>query len=92
MNVFIEEDFSVLNKIQFFTAKKDNKGRFLIPGFIRRNLGIKFNTQIRLGIELCGVLRFYKLSVDSKGRIYCPSIKSESLLSVELVDSRGVFN
>ena len=91
MNVFIEEDFSVLNKIQFFIAKTDKKGRVLIPGFIRRNLGIKYNTQIRLGIELCDGLRFYIRSVDSKGRIYFPLIKSDCLLSVELVDSRGVF-
>ncbi|MCK5474853.1 MAG: AbrB/MazE/SpoVT family DNA-binding domain-containing protein [Candidatus Aenigmarchaeota archaeon] len=91
MNVFTEEDLSILNKMQFFTAKPDNKGRLLIPAAVRRILGIKYNSKVLLGLETDGDLSFFKRSVDSKGRVYFSLLKENCLLSVESLEYGSVF-
>lgn len=86
MNVFTLEDTLVLNKVKFFIAKPDSKGRMLIPPPIRKNLGIKFRAPVLLGFESRSNLVFLKRRVDGKGRVYVSTIPEGCLVSVEILN------
>lgn len=88
MDVFTLEDTLFLNKVKFFTAKSDQKGRVQIPAGLRKKLGIKFRSPVLLGFESSGELLFSVRKVDGKGRVYVSSIPDGCAVRVELL---GVF-
>ena len=75
MNAFTNEDRLILNKVKFFTAKRDTKGRIQLPAQIRNQLGFRRKSLVMLGFERGKDMFFLKRKLDCKGRVYVSALK-----------------
>ena len=91
MDAFTGEDALILNKVKFFTAKRDTKGRIQLPAQIRNQLQLRRKSFVMLGFEQGSELFFLKRKLDCKGRVYVSALNLDNcLISVENVKRRGL--
>lgn len=67
MDAFTDEYGLILNKVKFFTAMPDAKGRLQIPAQIRSQLGLKRKSFVMLGFERKNQLFFLRRKLDCRG-------------------------
>ncbi len=93
MDVFTNEDALILNKVKFFTARPDTKGRLQVPAQIRNQLQFRRKAFVMLGFERGNDLLFLKRKLDCKGRVYVSALNLDNcLVSVEKIMDGGKEN
>ena len=92
MDAFTNEDCLILNKVKFFTAKRDAKGRIQLPAQIRNQLGLRRKSFVMLGFERGNDIFFLKRKLDCKGRVYVSVLNPDKcLVSVQALKNRRGF-
>ena len=92
MDAFTNEDKLILNKIKFFTARPDAKGRLQIPAQIKNQLQLRRKSFVLLGFERGNDIFFLKRKLDCKGRVYVSALNLDNcLVSVENIKKRGLY-
>ena len=93
MGAFTNEDSLILNKVKFFTAKRDTKGRIQLPAQIRNQLQLRRKSLVMLGFENGTDMFFLKRKLDCKGRVYVSALNLDNcLVSVQALKDGGDFN
>ena len=91
MDAFTNEDRLILNKVKFFTAKRDTKGRIQLPAQIRNQLQLRRKSFVLLGFERGNDMFFLKRKLDCKEMVYVSALNLDKcLVRVENIKKRGL--